>query len=95
MCDTKHDQHMISHMINICQSVQSIQSLSCVQLFATPWTAARQAFLSIANSQSLLKLMSIAEKAMATLSSTFAWKIPWTEEPDRLQFMGSRRVGQD
>ena len=32
---------------------------SCVQLFATPWTAARQASLSITNSQSLLKLMSI------------------------------------
>ena len=34
-------------------------SLSCVQLFATPWTAARQASLSITNSQVLLKLMSI------------------------------------
>ena len=30
-----------------------------------------------------------AEKAMAPHSSTFAWKIPWTEEPSRLQFMGS------
>ena len=37
----------------------SVQSLSCVQLFATPWTAAHQASLSITNSQSLLKLMSI------------------------------------
>ena len=37
----------------------SFQSLCCVQLFATPWTAARQASLSIINSQSLLKLMSI------------------------------------
>ena len=37
----------------------SIQSLSRVQLFATPWTAARQASLSITNSQSLLKLTSI------------------------------------
>ena len=33
------------------------------------------------------------EKAMATHSSTVAWKIPWTEEPGRLQSMGSRRVG--
>ena len=42
------------------QSVsQSVQSLSCVQLFATPWTAAPQACLSITNSQSLMKLMSI------------------------------------
>ena len=38
---------------------QSVQSLSNVQLFATSWTAARQASLSIINSQSLLKLMSI------------------------------------
>ena len=30
-----------------------------------------------------------------THSSTLAWKIPWTEEPGRLQSMGSRRVGQD
>ena len=37
----------------------SVQLLSCVQLFATPWTAACQASLSIANSQSLLKLLSI------------------------------------
>ena len=38
----------------------SIQLLSRVRLFATPWTAARQASLSITNSWSLLKLMSIA-----------------------------------
>jgi len=37
----------------------SVQSLSCVQLFVTPWTAAHQASLSITNSWSLLKLMSI------------------------------------
>ena len=35
------------------------------------------------------------EKAMATHSSTLAWKIPWTEEPGRLQFTGSLRVGDD
>ena len=33
------------------------------------------------------------EKAMATHSSTLAWKIPWMEEPGRLQSMGSQRVG--
>ena len=37
----------------------SVQLLSRVLLFATPWTAARQAFLSIINSQNLLKFMSI------------------------------------
>ena len=32
---------------------------------------------------------------MAIHSSTLAWKIPWMEEPDRLQSMGSQRVGHD
>ena len=37
----------------------------------------------------------VSEKAMAPHSSTLAWKIPWTEEPGRLQSMGLLRVGQD
>ena len=41
------------------QSVSSVQSLGHVQLFATPWTTAHQASLSITNSRSSLKLMSI------------------------------------
>ena len=168
----------------------SVQSLSCIQLFATPWIAARQASLSITNSRSSLKLTSIKsvipsshlilcrpllllppippsirvfsnestlrmrwpkywsfsfsispskehprlisfrmgwldllavqgtlksllqhhsskasilqclaffplEKEMATHSSTLAWRIPWREEPGRLQSMGSQRVGHD
>ena len=35
------------------------------------------------------------EKEMAIHSSTLAWKIPWTEEPDRIQSMGSQRVRHD
>ena len=35
------------------------------------------------------------DKEMATHSSTLAWKIPWTEEPGRLQSMGSQRVGHN
>ena len=35
------------------------------------------------------------EKEMAIDSSTLAWKIPWTEEPDRLQSMEPQRVGHD
>ena len=35
------------------------------------------------------------EKEMAIHCSTLAWKIPWMEEPDRLQSMGSQRVGHD
>ena len=40
-------------------------------------------------------LMVSLEKSMAPHSSSLAWKIPWTEEPGRLQSMGSLRVGQD
>ena len=49
------------NLLSIIASVQfsSVQSLSRVQLFATPWIAARQASLSIINSRSLLRLMSI------------------------------------
>ena len=35
------------------------------------------------------------EKGLATHSSTLAWRIPWTEEPGTLQFMGSQRAGHD
>ena len=37
----------------------------------------------------------LLEKEMAIRSSTIAWKTPWTEEPGRLQSMGSQRVGHD
>ena len=37
----------------------------------------------------------LLEEGMATHSSILAWRIPWTEEPDRLQSMGSQRVGHD
>ena len=35
------------------------------------------------------------EEGMATHSSIFAWRIPWTEEPGQLQYIGSQRVGHD
>ena len=37
----------------------------------------------------------LLEKGMATYSSVLVWRIPWTEEPDRLQPMGSQRVRHD
>ena len=48
-----------SHLGKTSVQSSSVQSLSCVRLFATPWTAAHQASLSITNSRSLLKLLSI------------------------------------
>ena len=41
------------------------------------------------------KFRELSEKAMAPYSSTLAWRIPWMEEPGRLQSMGSLRVGHD
>ena len=53
-------QYCIKFMLQL----SSVQSLSRVQLFATPWTAARQASLSITNSHSLLKLVSITTESV-------------------------------
>ena len=52
------------------QQSHSVQSLSRVQLFATPWTAAHQASLSITNLRSLLKHMSIRQWCHPTISSS-------------------------
>ena len=50
---------LVINIIEMLFQVSSVQWLSCVRLFATAWTVARQASLSITNSQSLLKFMSI------------------------------------
>ena len=55
--------------------------------FDTSWSRSWEIFCKGPDSKYLL------EKAMAPHSSTLAWKIPWTEEPGRLQSMGSQRVG--
>ena len=51
--------HWIIEKVREFQKNSSVQSLSCVQLFDIPWTAARQASLSVTNSWSLLKVISI------------------------------------
>ena len=72
------------------------KSLSHVQLLATPWTAAYQYFKAQFEDEGVSSEWGgVSEKAMATHSSTLAWKIPWMEEPGRLQSMGSLRVGHD
>ena len=60
-----------------------------VNIFLNPY------YLPITNIYILYDLSQSMEKAMAPHSSTLAWKIPWTEEPGRLQSMGSLRVGHD
>ena len=57
ICGVTEGNH--SHKWKLQEGISSVQSLSHVQLFVTPWTAAHQASLSITNSWNLLKLMSI------------------------------------
>ena len=56
-------------IISVNTGINLVRSLSRVRLFATPWTAARQASLSLINSQSLHKLMSIESVMPSNLSS--------------------------
>ena len=58
-------------------------------------TLAHSSLIHSPGSQLSQRLSLPEEKAMATHSSTLAWKIPWTEEPGRLQSIGSRSVGHD
>ena len=89
---------------------QSVQSLSRVRLFATPWIAARQASLSITNSQSSLRLASIELKKLSHLillkkrlhfrvlrkeSLEIPWPHPTTCEPIRSQIRISWLYVQD
>ena len=65
LCPRSHLNHeLLDSTTSICAAdtksdASSVQSLSCVRLFAIPWTAAHHTSLSITNSRSLLKLMSI------------------------------------
>ena len=69
----------------------SVQSLSHVRLFATPWIAAHQASLSITNSQSLLKLMSIGWWCHPAISSPV---VPFSSCPQSLPATGSFPMSQ-
>ena len=82
--------------INLCHppahaGVSSVQSLSRVQLFATPWTAACQASLSITNSRSLLKLISIESVIHPTISSSV---VPFSSRLQSFPASGSFPVSQ-
>ena len=73
----------------------SVQSLSCVWLFSTPWTAAHQASLSITNSQSFLKFMSITITITwwyhPTISSSV---VPFSSCPQSFPALGSFQMSQ-
>ena len=72
-------------------AVVVVQLLSCVQFFANPWTAARQASLSINNYRSLLKLMSICQWCHPTISSSV---VPFSSCPQCFPTSGSFQISQ-
>ena len=71
--------HTHTHIYGLPQWLSSIES-TCMQEIQETWV------WSLGQEDPL-------EKGMVTHSSILAWRIPWTEEPHRLQFMGSQRVG--
>ena len=73
------DQHKCQHSVKSKWCCNNI-----VKIFLTSQTPWKSLWYSLGSTM---------EKAMAPHSSTGAWKIPWMEEPGRLQSMGSRRVG--
>ena len=73
------------------QPFSSVQSLSRLWLFATPWIPARQASLSITNSQSSLRLMSIESVMPSTISSSV---VPFSSCPQSLPASGSFPMSQ-
>ena len=83
-----HSEMCISNNIQWCQCLETIH--------ATPWVA-RENFRKYFTHYSWTMVNSIFlyRKAMTPHSSTLAWRIPWTEEPGRLQSMGLWRVGHD
>jgi len=73
--------HQGSPCICVCVCISSVQSLSCVRLFVTPWIAARQASLSITNSWSSLKLTCIESVMPSAISSSV---VPFSSCPQSL-----------
>ena len=76
--------NILWHCLSLCFSAFWLRSQT-VKRLSTMWETRVR---SLGREDSL-------EKEMAIHSSTIAWKIPWTEEPGRLQSMGSQRVGHD
>ena len=69
----------------------SVQLLTCVWLFATPWTAAHQASLSITNSQSLLNSWPLSQWCLPNISSSL---MPLSSGPQSFPASGSFKVNQ-
>ena len=71
--------------IKIPTQFSSVQSLSCVWLFATPWISACQASLSITNSRSSLRLMSSSQWCHPTTLTIFSCQVWWLPQKSKIQ----------
>ena len=94
-CPLAHDEWIrklwFTYIMEYSVQFSSVQSLSHVRLFATPWIAARQASLSITNSWSWLKLMPLSQWCHPTISSSV---IPFSSCPQPLPASGSYPMSQ-
>ena len=79
---------MQKSLLGILASSKTENNLKVAQMVKAPVCMQETQVQSLSREDSL-------EKEMAIHSSTLAWKIPWMEEPCRLQSMGSQRVGHD
>ena len=70
------------HIIKVYRTSLVAQMVKCLPTMRETWVQS-------------LGQEDLLEKEMATHSSTLAWKIPWAEEPGRLQPVGSQRVGHN
>ena len=86
--------HLWLHRLWKCNNRERVESTNGLKKQGHLPTLDHQASLHLGISF-YQSLSSILEKAMAPHSSTLAWKIPWMEEPGRLQSMGSLRVGHN
>ena len=59
------------------------------------WLSGKESICDAGDASSILGWEDPLEKEIGTHSSILAWSIPWTEEPDGLQSMGSKRVGHN
>ena len=96
-CDQIAFQKGYTYVYSPLEKCAMTSSPSLYQLL-TIWIFSNFAGAFIISNHQFLMLLAPCiklEKAMAPHSSTLAWKIPWMEEPGRLQSMGSLRVGPD
>ena len=84
---------MVLNSLSFCLSVKLLISPSYLSEILARYSNLGCRFFSFITLS--MSCYSLPEKAMAPHSSTLAWKIPWMEEPGRLQSMGSLRVRHD